>query len=92
MVSTARGMLPVWSRDGKEIFYVEGRRMMVVSIQAGAEFSTGKPVFLFDRPELTMAHPAFDVMADGLLMIQRDPLSMLTEFRVVQNKFTQQKQ
>jgi Tol biopolymer transport system component len=83
MVSTGGGSLPVWSRDGKEILYLEGRRMMAVKVEAGAEFRAGKPVTLFDRPELTMAHPAFDVMGDGFLMVQRDPLSMLTEFRVV---------
>src|SRR6185503_1362142 len=84
MVSTGGGTLPVWSRDGKEIFYLEGRKMMAVSVQAGSGFSAGKPTLLFDRPELTMAFPAFDVMGDGFLMVERDPLSMLTEFRVVQ--------
>jgi hypothetical protein len=39
-----------------------------------------------------MAHPAFDVMGDGFLMVERDPLSMLTEFRVVQNWPSQWKQ
>jgi Tol biopolymer transport system component len=85
VVSTAGGILPVWSRDGKEIFYLEGRKMMSVSIQqAGAELSTGRPVFLFDRPELTMGYPAFDVLGNTFVMVQRDRLSMLTEFRVVQ--------
>jgi serine/threonine-protein kinase len=91
VVSTGGGILPVWSRDGKQIFYLEGRRMMSVSIQqAGAEFSTGKPVFLFDRAELTMGHLAFDVLGDGFVMVQRDRLSMLTEFRVIQPKFKRQ--
>jgi serine/threonine protein kinase len=85
IVSAEGGTLPVWSRDGKEIFYLEGRRMMAAKVQAGSDFSAGTPVLLFDRPDLTMAHPAFDVMDDGFLMVQRDPLSMLTEFRVVQN-------
>jgi hypothetical protein len=64
---------------------MEGRRMMTVSVQADAAFSVGKPAFLFDRPDLTMAYPAFDVMGDDFLMVERDPLSMLTEFRVVHN-------
>jgi serine/threonine-protein kinase len=92
IVSTDGGTLPVWSRDAKEIFYLEGRRMMAVAVQAGADFSAGRPVLLFDRPELTMGHPAFDVMGDGFLMVERDPLSMLTEFRVVQNWISQWKQ
>ena len=85
IVSTGGGTLPAWSHDGKEIFYLEGRKMMAVKVLAGAQFSASKPALLFDRPELTMANPAFDVMGDGFLMVQRDPLSMLTEFRVVQN-------
>ena len=60
--------------------------MMAVPVQAGADFSAGKPVFLFDRPDLTMGLEVFDVMADGsFLMVQRDSLAMLTEFRVIQN-------
>jgi hypothetical protein len=38
--------------------------MMAVRVEAGEEFRAGKPVALFDRPELTMGHPAFDVMGD----------------------------
>jgi Tol biopolymer transport system component/predicted Ser/Thr protein kinase len=91
IVSTDGGALPVWSRDSKEIFYMEGRRMMAVSVQADAAFSAGKPALLFDRPDLTMAYPAFDVMGDDFLMVERDPLSMLTEFRVVQNWVRQEK-
>jgi hypothetical protein len=58
---------------------------MAASVQAGADFVAGTPVFLFDRPELTTGDASFDVMGDGFLMVQRDPLSMLSEFRVVQN-------
>jgi Tol biopolymer transport system component len=90
-LSVEGGRCPVWSRDGKEIFYLEGTRMIAVSVQAGAEFSAGRPVVLFERPELTIG-PSFDVMEDGFLMVQRDPLSMLTEFRVVQNWVSQWKQ
>jgi Tol biopolymer transport system component len=92
IVSTEGGTLPVWSRDGGEIFYLEGRRMMAVNVAVGAAFSAGTPVLLFDRPELTMAFPAFDVMGDGFLMVQRDPLSTLTAFHVVQTWASQSKQ
>ena len=86
IVSTEGGTSPVWSRDGKEIFYLEGRRMMAATVQASMKISIGKAVFLFDRPELTMAFPAYDVLREGFVMVERDPLSMLTEFRVVQNR------
>jgi eukaryotic-like serine/threonine-protein kinase len=89
IVSTNGGRFPVWSRDGREIFYLEGIRMMAVRVTAGGPFSAATPVFLFERPELAGGYPSFDVLDDGFLMVQRDPLSMLTEFRMVQNWPTQ---
>ena len=59
--------------------------MMVALVQTGDEFAAGRPVFLFDRPDLTAGEPLFDVMGNDFVMVQRDPLSMLSEFRVVQN-------
>ena len=84
-VSAEGGRFPVWSRDGKELFFIEGNRMMVAPVQTGDEFTAGRPVFLFARPDLTAGESLFDVMGNDFVMVQRDPLSMLSEFRVVQN-------
>ena len=59
--------------------------MMVAPVQTGDEFAAGRPVFLFDRPDLTTGETVFDVLGNDFVMVQRDPLSMLSEFRVVQN-------
>jgi Tol biopolymer transport system component/predicted Ser/Thr protein kinase len=64
-VSSAGGSNPVWSRDGKELFYLTlDNKLAAVPISAGATFRAGSPVALFP------VHPSgnrnvFDVSADG---------------------------
>jgi hypothetical protein len=75
-VSTAGGILPHWSRDGREIFYWEvGQvgRFMRVSFEPGSEPKIGKPQALFDAP-LAMVDD-FAVTPDGqrFVMVKREP-------------------
>ena len=50
-VSNGPGEHPIWSRDGKELFYQAGRKMMVVDVSASAgNASVGQPRALFDLP------------------------------------------
>ena len=49
-VSTEGGAEPLWSRDGRELFYRNGEKMMAVAISAGTELSPGKPTLLFEGP------------------------------------------
>src|SRR5215470_8361335 len=47
-VSTNGGEMPAWRRDGKEIYYREGVRMMAVEVNTKVnpvEFSTPKALF-----------------------------------------------
>ena len=48
-VSSARGFLPQWSPDGRELFYVGGdrRRLMRVPVETGATFNFGTVEQLF---------------------------------------------
>jgi hypothetical protein len=85
LISSRGGRYPVWSRDGKELFYLEDARMMAVPVTTGEEFSAGQPRLLFERKDITVGAFPFDATNDGFIMVQRDPLSMLTEFRVVLN-------
>ena len=60
--NVANGARPVWSRDGKELFYIDGDNVMVVPVTvAGSSFRTGEPTRLFKRPPGEF----FDVSADG---------------------------
>ena len=69
-ISTAGGTEPVWSRDGRELFYRAGRQIMATSISVGAQLVAGIPQVLFDGPyeldnSASGAHPNYDVSLDG---------------------------
>ena len=64
-ISSNGGTAPRWRRDGKEIVYVEERKLMAVSVMRGSAFSPGAPVRLFDKRSLLAANPQYDVSADG---------------------------
>jgi Tol biopolymer transport system component/predicted Ser/Thr protein kinase len=62
-ISTGGGSNPHWRRDGKELFYVVGQRLMAVPISSGASFDAGVPKALFDRKPAPIID--YDVAADG---------------------------
>jgi serine/threonine protein kinase/Tol biopolymer transport system component len=72
-VSDGGGTRPVWSRDGKELFYIAyDRKLMVSAVSAGAKFEAGSPRPLFlTRPNITRF---YDVSPDGRRFLLVDPL------------------
>jgi len=73
-VSTNSGTAPRWRRDGKELFYAEGQKLMVVSVITQPTFSAETPAFLFEKRALTFFNPQYDVAADGKRFIVRERL------------------
>jgi Tol biopolymer transport system component/predicted Ser/Thr protein kinase len=68
-VSTDGGTSPVWSRDGKEIFFIgENGKMMSVEVKNGVgnKFDSGLAKPLFDFPNGAFS---FDVSKDGRFLI-----------------------
>ena len=51
-ISTDGGTEPVWNRNGRELFYRSGDKMMAVDIATQPSFSVGKPRMLFEGPYL----------------------------------------
>jgi Tol biopolymer transport system component/predicted Ser/Thr protein kinase len=91
VVSTDGGREPVWSRDGRELFYRNGDRMMAVSVGTGDTFTAGKPALLFSgRYAFDLLHD-YDVSPDGqrFLMIQEDEEASRPRFHVVLNWFSE---
>ena len=44
-VSLEGGEEPIWSRDGRQLYFREGDRLMVTDVGSGSEFSVGEPRF-----------------------------------------------
>jgi eukaryotic-like serine/threonine-protein kinase len=74
-ISTDGGREPLWNRNGRELFYRAGNRMMAVDITTQPNFSAGKPKVLFEgKYEATLVSDAnYDVSPDGqrFLMLKR---------------------
>jgi serine/threonine-protein kinase len=47
-ISSDGGLDPVWRRDGKELFYRNGNKMMAVSVSTDAAFHAGRPQVLWE--------------------------------------------
>jgi serine/threonine-protein kinase len=77
-VSTAGGTRPLWSRDGRELLYLEARGVMLavmaVSVNGGSSFAAGAPTLLFQGAYLArqVGRPVYDISLDGkrFLMIK----------------------
>jgi serine/threonine-protein kinase len=90
-LTTEGGKGPIWSRDGKEIFYTNGLRMMVVEVKTNPDFVPSKPRELFRFEFFRTPGPWTDyaVAPDGkrFLMVRRPPdhlqsrhLNLVTDF------------
>jgi eukaryotic-like serine/threonine-protein kinase len=83
-VSLDGGTWPVWSRDGRAIFFRQGDWMMAADVTSSSDFRTAKPRQLFREPTLVYG---FDVAPDGrFLMIKGHPEPSI-ELVLVQNWF-----
>lgn len=83
-VSETGGMLPVWSKSGKELFFRSGQKMVSAPIETGANgASAGKSNILFEGRYLT----GFDVSSDGerFLMVRSESGTMPKKLIVVLN-------
>jgi hypothetical protein len=80
-VSTEGGTHPKWNKNGKELFYRNGNRMMVVDVSMhGRDITMSRPRILFNQryafgSAQTVAN--FDVTADGqrFVMVKDDSAS-----------------
>lgn len=97
-ISTGGGTRPLWSRNGRELFYL-GRdgRLMAVPVQAGPSFTRGNAAVAVERPYWTapMLGRSYDVSPDGtrFLMINDTPAASgsASHLVVVQNFFEELK-
>jgi hypothetical protein len=59
-------MLPLWSRDGRELYYLDGTQTLlaVPVMDAGGALEIGAPQNLFSRWTV-LGQPFYDVTPDG---------------------------
>jgi serine/threonine protein kinase len=86
-VSTSGGTNPLWSSDGRELFYVGSGSIMAVSIKTEPTFILGTPTPLFPN----VYEGGWDIWPDGkrFLMIKREAPHKIN---IVVNSFEELKQ
>jgi Tol biopolymer transport system component/predicted Ser/Thr protein kinase len=98
-ISTETGSEPVWNRNGQELFYRSGDRMMAVDVTLQPTFAAGKPRVLFQGQYFASVFPftgtAYDVSSDGqrfLMVKQTEQTSAASvQLNVVVNWFEELK-
>jgi serine/threonine-protein kinase len=89
-ISTDGGDEPLWSRDGRELFYINGDKMMAVDIRTQPTFTAGTPQLLFTGRYQSSPNgaTAYDVSPDGKRFLKIQPASSeqaTTQINVVIN-------
>jgi serine/threonine-protein kinase len=97
-VSIDGGTEPVWNRNGRELFYRSGIKLMAVEVTTRPGFSAGRPRVLFEGQYLASVFPligvAYDVSPDGqrfLMIKEAEQSPSATQIVVVQNWFEELK-
>jgi serine/threonine-protein kinase len=96
-ISNAGGSEPLWSRNGRQLFYRWQNQVWAVDVQAGSSISAGKPRLLFEQPGYLRSAPnrGWDISPDGrrFLMVKVDEREAepVTEMILVLNWFEELK-
>jgi Tol biopolymer transport system component len=89
LVSAGGGAEPRWSRDGRQLFYRQGNRMMVVDMQTKSTFKVRAPRLLFEGPYARSNFwTNYDVAANGqrfVMLKEEDEARANQMLRVVLN-------
>jgi serine/threonine-protein kinase len=75
LISVGGGTEPLWSRDGRQLLYRNGDKMMSVTTTLAPKFHPSKPEVVFERPYWAFDnYPGYAVTADGrrFVMIKED--------------------
>ncbi len=96
-ISTEGGSEHLWARNGRELFYRSGDKVMAVRITTEPTFSAGTPGLLFEGPNyingLNMRY--YDISLDGqrfLMLKATEQQEAATQINVVLNWFEELKQ
>jgi hypothetical protein len=96
-ISTDGGVEPLWSSDGRELFFQSGSRLMAAAVTTGAAFSAGVPRVLHEGRFLSSinGNTEWTLTRDGkrFLRIQQvEPERAVTRIDLVLNFLSELKQ
>lgn len=76
-VSAQGGLMPRWSRDGREIFFRSGDSLWTAAVRTSPRFAAEAPRELLRLPE-EINSGFYDVTPDGqrFVMVQKDPFEL----------------
>jgi serine/threonine-protein kinase len=63
-ISAEGGLEPAWNRNGRELFYRNGNKMMAVEVVTKPTFSPGKPKMLFEGQYIASQFPSTGIAYD----------------------------
>ncbi len=94
LVSTDGGTEPLWSRNGRELFFQSGNKLMGVTVTPGAGFSASAPRPVHEGRFLRTitGNTSFSITRDGsrFLRIQPvDPVPAITHIELILNWFSE---
>jgi Tol biopolymer transport system component len=94
-VSTTGGRWPRWSRDGRQLLYVDGRRLMTVAVSGTwTDFRPAQPKLRLDYAYSGGSSPNYALLSQDRLLIMKmnPPPPAITRFIVVQDWVSQLRQ
>ena len=71
-VSANGGTRPRWSRDGNQLFYVQGETLVTAAVSTKPAFTIGATTPLFQHP--SFGRPGYDVSSDGRRFVVAETL------------------
>ncbi len=94
LVSTDGGTEPLWSRNGRELFYQAGDRLMGVTVAPGATFTAGTPRTLHTGRYLVSvtSNTSYGVTPDASRFLRIQPLAQqpaITRIELVLNWYAE---
>ena len=96
LISTGGGIEPMWSPDGRELFYRTADQMMAVAIETEPRFSAGTPRRLYKGTYILdsgVGHPRYGVSPDGQhFLMGKASEEEQSQIRVVLNWFEELKE
>ncbi|MFA6958408.1 MAG: protein kinase [Thermoanaerobaculia bacterium] len=96
LVSTDGGTEPLWSRDGRELFFQSGSRLMGVTVTPGVTFSASPPRLVHEGRffRTINGNTSFSITPDGSRFLRIQPLTQepaITRIELVLNWFSELK-